>query len=839
MSGLLLSKLKTDTPNTLNDQVRRTLLVGRYALLGVASILAFGLLYVYTGSYYLAAATLPVLIGYILVFYVNRSRHVTIAPHLLLILTNISLIGFVAALGGGTGLLLLFFPVAFASLTLFPYHNNQKELFWYLSGSVISFIFALSVNYFFEPWVKLPASVIALDNVFSYVLAMAATLASGYTLVSIHQKARSVLEQNQLHHQAILGGIPDQLLHFSLAGICLDFKPGLISTDDSKQEESRFIGQPLSRLLPAKLANKLLNKARDLTSNSRFTTFEWENRTRVGNFSCQEFRLNRINETEFVAIIRDNTEKYLQLEHIKAKEAAEHEVKVKSDFLSSMSHEIRTPMNIVLGLSKLLLKDESLSKDAQENVEAIRFSAENLLAIVNDILDLSKIEAGKLSITPKAFNLKEFITRHVNFMKVYAADRNLEVKAELDPDIPQCLIGDEIRINQVLMNLTGNAIKFTKEGSVRVLLKVVDLSATAVKVRFSVQDTGVGIPQEKLKYVFEQFNQLQEENGSRTGTGLGLTISQRIVNLMGGKISAQSTLGLGSTFSFELELPIETKKPELEVTQLDKEIVDLHGMRILLAEDNSMNQFYARQLLATWNVEVDLANNGIEVIHKARETRYDIILMDLQMPVMDGYEAIKELREHTGINQHTPVVCVSADAFSETRNRALEAGMNDYLTKPIDEEALVKVLNRYTSKDIGYTTVKPSVVVNANKNEEQNQPLIDLNKLSPVLLDDSTALNEFLTLFVRTVKEDMERLSSAILMMDGDQAAKIAHKLKSSYKNISALPSAKLLEQIETQAQAKPLDQQFLGDLYRELMVQYQAITLSIKHKLSSKKSAV
>jgi signal transduction histidine kinase/CheY-like chemotaxis protein/HPt (histidine-containing phosphotransfer) domain-containing protein len=844
----VLNKLRSLTTLTLaakNEAFRRRLLVERYTLLALAASVVYIVVYLSGKEYLLAAGIGSLSLFYIAIYFCNKNSCTTNPTHGLLWITHAYLLVYTVLVANKGGVLLLYFPLLFICLTLFVSAEKQKRLYVVLGVCLLAFFVNLGLLIYVKPiW---PITDVLANQLYyvSYFTALVAILASGITLVNVHNTVRRSLYMKEQHHQALLQGIPDQILHFNLSGICLDFKGGFTDGDGKQHlgsSDTRYIGQPLSRLLPYKLSHKLIEKARSIDKGESFTSFEWKNQTKVGLASFQEFRINRISPGEFIAIIRDNTGKYQQQEHIKAKEDAEHAVKVKSEFLSSMSHEIRTPMNIVLGLSKLLIKDKSLSADALENAEAIRFSAENLLAIVNDILDLSKIEAGKLTIVPKAFNLKDLIKRHVNFMKVYAAENNLEVVGEVDTELPECLIGDEVRINQVLMNLTGNAIKFTKEGRVTVALDVLDKTRNTVKLKFSVKDTGVGIPQEKLRYIFEQFSQLQEENGSRTGTGLGLTISQRLVQLMGGNIGAESTIGLGSTFSFELELPIKQHRPadhDQDSSYVRK--IDLNGIKILLAEDNSMNQFYARQLLSSWNVEIELANNGIEVVHKSRSQKFDIILMDLQMPVMDGYEAIKELRDDkNNPNQHTPVICVSADAFAETRNKAIAAGMNDYLTKPIDEDALIDILTQYTKAGKNYpSSAKGTIGKREAAENAENAPLLDLNNLSPVLKDDPIALSEFLTLFIRSVREDMEKLSSAILMNNDDQIGKVAHKLKSSYKNIGAVPSSRLLEQIESQAKIKPLDQQFLADLYRELMVQYQAITLSINEQMRSRKSAV
>ncbi|AHM58906.1 multi-sensor hybrid histidine kinase [Flammeovirgaceae bacterium 311] len=793
--------------------------------------LTFSVTYALTGFTLLALSMLPVLASTAVAIFLNLKGKRSLANHLLLITANLTILLFVMLVGTGTGTHYLFFPVAFAGLTLFP-ASARKEMFFYMLLSVVCFVGIVLFVPTDYAIVELPVGMRRIDYIVTLLLSLAATLSIGYNMLVVNREIMESLRVSQGQHQALLDGIPDQILRFNLEGICLDFRTGKIKEDHPDAEPSRFIGQPISRLMAPKLAVKLLEAAKETLDSGRPTTFEWSTGSVTGRISCQEFRVTRLNGREVITLIRDITDKYQQETNKKAKEAAEHTARVKSEFLSSMSHEIRTPMNIILGLSKLLLKEKGLSSMVRENIDAIRFSSENLLAIVNDILDLSKIEAGKLSITNSSFDVRDLVRKHVNFIKVYAGEKKLDVQVSIDEDIPPLLLGDAVRLNQVFMNLTGNAIKFTKKGRVIVYAELTRKQEDQAWVRFSVSDTGIGIPAEKIQFIFEQFNQLQagEEMTAKSGTGLGLTISQRLVHLMGGHIEVESVMGIGSTFSFELPFTIVKHTTQQVIATPGRAVqhADLSGILVLLAEDNSMNQFYARQLLSSWNVQVDIANNGIEVVEKARNQKYDIILMDLQMPVMDGLEALKKIRTTTSLNHRTPVICVSADAFEETRKKAMDHGMDDFLTKPINEDALFATLVSQLGRRL------PVVDEQLKKELVKTQPLLDLDSLSPVLLDDKEALSEFLELFVRSVRDDLDRLSTSVIMHDTDMIGKLAHKLKSSFKNVGAYPSAQLLEEMENMTKNQYTNQQEYTDQLRELLQHYQSIAISIRQKLGN-----
>lgn len=390
-----------------------------------------------------------------------------------------------------------------------------------------------------------------------------------------------------------------------------------------------------------------------------------------------------------------------ELEH--AMKMAKEGMKVKSDFLSTMSHEIRSPLNAIIGMSYILLQDEPKPEQVK-NLNILKFSAENLLSLINDILDYSKIEAGKIEFENKEFDLKIFIEQTIGMFNVRAQEKNIKLRFVMDSALPQQIKGDPTRLGQILNNLLSNAIKFTDKGSVTLEVSLVQKDSYKAKIEFSVIDTGIGIENSKQDTIFERF--LQEDNETAKiygGTGLGLSIIKNLLIQMGSEINLISEKGRGANFYFALDfdIPDNFKLPvSINSNTSPKDYKKLHGYKVLLVDDNEFNIVVAKTYLENWGIHVDIAKDGMPGLEKARQNTYDLILMDLQMPQMNGIEAALEIRKGV-VNKFTPIIALTATVTTTIRKEVVEGGMDDYLSKPFNPADLHQKLHAYLEKGMG------------------------------------------------------------------------------------------------------------------------------------------
>ncbi|MFY7979459.1 MAG: ATP-binding protein, partial [Sediminibacterium sp.] len=380
-----------------------------------------------------------------------------------------------------------------------------------------------------------------------------------------------------------------------------------------------------------------------------------------------------------------------------AKAQAEQGLKAKNDFLSTMSHEIRTPLNSILGMTNIMLMEKP-TEDQKEQLNVLLFSANNLLSIVNDILDYNKIDAGKIGFESIEMDLKNIAQKLIAGFNTLAKDKGIELKLDIDVALNSHLIGDPTRTSQIIGNLVHNAIKFTKKGYVALRIKVLEQDLHQVRLLIEVEDTGIGIASEKQQMIFDQFTQADNSTSRNFGgTGLGLAISKRLLELQGADLKLKSESNKGSLFYFEINYPLAAPKLNIptpvQSSAPTEESKPLTGMTILLVEDNEVNILVAKTFLSKWGANIDIAQNGQEAIDQFNPLVHKLVLMDMHMPVMDGYEATRKLRAR-GVT--TPIIALTASLPREIETRIKETGIDDIVVKPFIPSELFKLILHYT-----------------------------------------------------------------------------------------------------------------------------------------------
>jgi PAS domain S-box-containing protein len=464
--------------------------------------------------------------------------------------------------------------------------------------------------------------------------------------------------------------------------------------------------------------------------------------------------------------------KVAEEELIKAKKEAEESVKSKDQFLTNMSHEIRTPMNAIIGFTQLILQT-SLNSKQSEFANSVKIAAENLLSIINDILDFSKIESGVIKIESTPTDIRQTFKNVHDLLKISAAQKNLEFIIETDPSLPEAVLCDALRLNQILINLVGNAIKFTEKGSVKFSAEVVKAENSLFEIAFKVKDTGIGIIKEKQKDIFERFNQVNNDiNRKYEGTGLGLSISKNLIELLGGKLEMQSEIGVGSEFSFNLYV-LKCESDSITKKDLSNEkLSQTKNKSILLIEDNPLNQKLAKNVLNNFGFDVVIADNGLLGLEVLKHQKFDLILMDIQMPELDGYQTTTIIRRE--LKLHLPIIAMTAHSIVGEKEKCISVGMNEFISKPFNQKDLFDKISALIPGDKNISEV-PNMT-----RPLREIPEINLNYLYELSNGNTEFEKEMISLFIHQVPKEILNLQRACEDYEYVKIAEIAHKLKSS-----------------------------------------------------------
>jgi len=704
------------------------------------------------------------------------------------------------------GLLLV---LAFFGYYQFGNWKNDDFQHWLIIAIIINLLAQLC----FMPWSAAlsdaPYSIAHLLKNLSYICILTGLgkdILKSYKIAESESKliikTQRALEASEARNRTLVSSLVDGLVIMNDTGIIENINTsGCNIFGYSKLE---LLGKNIKILMPDYCPENNSNDTEkqkkeiheNITGNTRKTTGIKKTGEKLPvDLSVSEMMIGGYKK--YSGIIRDDTEQNkIKNEIISSKNEAILANRAKSEFLAAMSHEIRTPMNGVIGMSELL-QDTDLNPKQQDYVNTIISSGNSLVELINDILEFSKIEAGKIELEHISFDLKDTIHEIILLLSIRANEKNIELIYDYHHNCPQYVVGDKGRIRQVLLNLIGNAIKFTEKGHIKIK---VDCSPGVrdVEFYFEVEDTGIGIEKEKMDILFDSFTQADGSTSRKYGgTGLGLSISKKLVRLMKGKIGIDSTLGKGSKFWFSLNLEknnTEYKKNTSYSSFIEKSEINTDTIKgnILLVEDIIVNQKVATGLLNNLNLSIDIANNGLEAIEMIASKKYDLILMDCQMPVMDGFEATRIIRE---TDSDIKIIAVTANALSKDQKKCMDAGMNDHIGKPFNREQLTRMLVKWLPKNNNSFnhTLKSSI----EKDRENTLQHVTYKKLDDMKSMMGDIFPELIPAYIEQSDSITESMLEELKNNNFKTLELHAHSMKSSSDNLGAEILSFLSEDLE------------------------------------------
>ncbi len=523
--------------------------------------------------------------------------------------------------------------------------------------------------------------------------------------ITERKKAEAEMYKSQERYQDIFTKSKDSVIIADLNGSLLDFNQTTIELFGFTSDEllhTDLLSQARDTDFKSWFLNKIINHEDIVDYEVTFLTKEKEERI----CSITANILDEENDS-FNAVIRDLTEQK-HAEEIRKRDNLEREAAVmKEELISKISHEMRTPMNAILGMSNLMLNTQ-MTEEQEEYIKSMHQSSEILLGIVNDILEISTLKNGKIIFNDNTFSLQDVLDNLVNVMQYKIQEKNLSFELDIDKNLPPFIIGDKLRLNQILLNLVGNAIKFTEEGKIKILVNCINTQNNNVTIRFEIADTGIGIPEESLKTIFNSFTRVKNKDKLYEGTGLGLSIAKGYVEQQGGKIWVESEYKVGSNFFFELSFQA-TENPEEQASKVVELLSEDAVFDLLLVEDHKMNQLVAKKTLKKkWkNINITIANHGKEAIELLQKNNFDIILMDIQMPIMDGFEATKMIRtSFSEPKKNTPILAMTAHANIAKQQQYNELKMDGFVLKPFDPADLFENITKFIKKIDRYEHIR-------------------------------------------------------------------------------------------------------------------------------------
>lgn len=671
------------------DQRKKITRFNQFVILALLVNFLSVLVYFYNSLYISALINITSAYVFLLAFYFNSRGRLEVGRILSVINVNLYLIVLCYVEGHRAGDYLLFFPYFLALTFVVSIRRNYKELVVVYAITIYSLITAMVISPYTND--------VEMINEAMYDRLFTSNLLISYLLTMVFSYA--ILRVNKDNEVAILQEkkFGDAIYNTSLDGVFIMFANSNIVASCNQRALDLFEAREHRDIEGTHIDNwfdeEHVRQFNSIEAAVNGITTNWQGElsftTRTGKtfpayVSVSSFYYKKIKYIK-VSILDISNVRMTEFELMKAKEKAESAVRIKTRFLSNMSHELRTPLNGIIGASNLLLQETHLPSQ-EAHLDILRYSSEHMMVLINDILDYNKIEAGKLELAAAPVNMKTFVQRAGGQFSSQAAARGVGFIMDIDEWLDLELMTDETRLHQVLSNLLSNAVKFTHQGAITLAVRKVLASSTRATIQFIVRDTGIGIPADKHKEIFESFTQADVDTTRKYGgTGLGLSITRKLVSMFGSELKLESETGKGSTFHFTLELPINENRKLYINEEKARYLNELPGVRILLAEDNPVNMAVAKRFLQKWGIVVTEARNGIEAVEKFRPGYFDLLLVDLEMPEMDGASALREIRK---IDSQVPILAFTAAVYDNIHADLIQKGFTDFIHKPFRPEDL-------------------------------------------------------------------------------------------------------------------------------------------------------